>query len=100
MTLNISMRNWMLKASEIFLTGMFLKTEKSRLVIPGPISVLRPELPRRLKQTKAGKGAPDKDGGGLVGSAIRPRLGGLGVQFACQNARFGAVGSGKHWKRI
>src|SRR5467141_808155 len=47
--LNISTRNCALKFSDIFFTRKFLNTEKSRFVIPGPIKIFRPALPRRLK---------------------------------------------------
>src|SRR5882762_200253 len=43
-----SARNCTLKLSEILLMLLFLNTEKSRFVKPGPTSVLRPTLPRRL----------------------------------------------------
>src|SRR5215469_12612765 len=100
MMLNISTRNCMLKASEIFLMGMFLKTEKSRPAMPGPMTVFRPELPLRLKQTNGGRRAPEAVGGGFIGSVIvEPRFGGLGTQLAFQNSRVGAVGSAKHWVR-
>src|SRR3974377_1304285 len=88
MMLNISTRNWILKTSEIFFTGIFLKTEKSRLAIPGPMTLFRPELPLKLKHTSGGKVAPEAVIGGFIGSVIvAPRLGGFGVQFACQKAR-------------
>src|SRR5258708_4742145 len=78
--LNISMRNCTLKVSEIRLTGLFLKTEKSRLVTPGPITTLRPEFPRRLKHANG-------ESGGALGSLIGiPRLGGAASQFAFQKA--------------
>src|SRR5258708_37649460 len=99
MMLNISTRNCRLKPSDIFLMGMFLNTEKSRLAIPGPISVFLPELPLRLKQTSGGRGAPKAGGGGLLargglfGSVIGPRFGGFGSQLAFQKAKSGAVGS-------
>src|SRR5258708_5912363 len=83
--LNISARNCTLKFSEIFLMRLFLKTEKSRLVMPGPIKLLRPALPRRLKHCKEA---------GLIGPGA---LGGVGSQFALQNAGSGAVGTAKHW---
>jgi|ERR1700682_1257879 hypothetical protein len=44
-----SARNWMLKFSEIFLIALFLNMEKSRFTRPGPVNMLRPALPRRLK---------------------------------------------------
>src|SRR5580700_134539 len=47
--LNISMRNCTLKFSDILFTRKFLKTEKSRFVMPGPTRIFRPALPRRLK---------------------------------------------------
>src|SRR5882724_3570873 len=57
--LNISTRNWTLKFSEILRTLKFLNTEKSRLVMPGPIRMFLPALPRRLKHCgkTAGTGA-------------------------------------------
>src|SRR6266404_1740185 len=54
MMLNISTRNCTLKFSEIRLMLLFLKTEKSKLVMPGPIKMLRPALPRRLKHCRLG----------------------------------------------
>src|SRR6516162_11097900 len=101
MMLNISTRNCMLKASEIFLIGIFLNTEKSRPVMPGPMTVFRPEFPLRLKQTSAGRDAPEAVCGGFIGSVIvEPRLGGLGMQLAFQKSVVGAVGSAKHWVRM
>jgi hypothetical protein len=83
-TLKNSARNCTLKLSEIFLTGVFLNIEKSRFDVPGPISMLRPALPRRLKHWSepAGKGPPT--------------VGGAGSQFAAQKAGVGAVGTAKH----
>ena len=45
-----SARNCTLKLSEIFLTGKFLITEKSRLYNAGPMILLRPALPKRFEQ--------------------------------------------------
>src|SRR5580704_15256662 len=80
-----SARNCTLKDSEIFLIGLFLKTEKSSSVVPGPIKELRLALPRRLKHSSepVGKGPP--------------KVGGAGSQFAAQKAGFGAAGTVKHW---
>src|ERR1700737_4279452 len=47
--LNNSARNCTLKFSEIRVTELFLNTEKSRFASPGPVRILRPALPRRLK---------------------------------------------------
>src|SRR5579864_2878536 len=102
--LKISTRNCVLKLSEIFLKELFLNIEKSRFVRPGPYTTLRPEVPDRLKHANDGSQA----GGvlpklaatglpGLSGSNPYPRPGGAGSQFAFQNARFGAVGTAKHW---
>src|ERR1700686_4749582 len=44
-----SARNCTLKLSEILLTGLFLNSEKSKFERPGPVRMLRPELPLRLK---------------------------------------------------
>src|ERR1700730_15524165 len=44
-----SARNCTLKLSEILLIELFLNTEKSKFDVPGPVKILRPELPRRLK---------------------------------------------------
>src|SRR5580704_7112784 len=74
MILNISKRNWMLKSSEILVMRLFLNTEKSRLVTPGPIRTLRPELPRRLKQRRS------------PGPRGAPSVGGAGSQFASKKA--------------
>ena len=71
---------------------LFLKTEKSKAITPGPISVLRPCEPRRLKQ--ANGGSCDCDG--LVGFIAEPSLGGAGLQYVFQNAKSGAVGIEKH----
>src|ERR1700674_1286475 len=75
MMLNISIRNCTLKSSEILLIRLFLNTEKSRFVMPGPIKRLRPTFPRRLKHvgnvTKTG-GVGGFDGAGWA-------LGGLGL---------------------
>src|SRR4029077_15595880 len=48
-TLKNPARNCTLKFSEIRLIELFLNTEKSRFAVPGPIRMLRPALPRRLK---------------------------------------------------
>src|SRR5712664_2354755 len=55
-----SARNCTLKLSEIFLMWLFLTTEKSRFIKPGPTNVLRPTLPRRLKHcgNTAARGGP------------------------------------------
>src|ERR1700730_14965430 len=82
--LNISARNCTLKFSENTLICLFLNTEKSRSVVPGPIMILRPAFPRRLKHWSE------------LGSTGPPRLGGAGSQLADQNAVFGAVGMVKH----
>src|SRR6266404_4389732 len=81
MMLNISTRNCTLKFSEIRLMLLFLKTEKSKLVMPGPIKMLRPALPRRLKHCRLG------------GVAVRSPPCQL---FAVKNAASGAVGMAKH----
>src|ERR1700704_6799619 len=74
-----SARNCTLKLSEILLRLLFLTTEKSRFVKPGPINVLRPTLPRRLKHLRS----PDGSG--------PPKLGGAGSQLAAQKAGVGAT---------
>src|ERR1700681_1481033 len=81
-TLKNSALNCALKVSEILGTRLFLKTEKSKLTRPGPIKMLRPALPRKLKH--CGKGTP-----------VVP--GGTGSQLAVQKAIFGADGIAKHW---
>src|SRR5205807_1922338 len=57
-TLKNSARNWTLKFSEILRTEWFLNNEKSRFERPGPITVLRPRLPRRFAQVPAMPGLP------------------------------------------
>src|SRR6266446_1708030 len=52
--LKISARNCTLKFSGIRLMRLFLKMEKSRFVMPGPIKMFRPALPRRLKHCRLG----------------------------------------------
>src|ERR1700694_4175202 len=74
--LKTSARNCTLKDSDIFLTWLFLNTEKSRFIVPGPVRMLRPALPRRLKHWSEVASPP--------------------LQFACQKARLGAVGTAKH----
>lgn len=83
-TLKNSARNCTLKLSEIFFTGKFLNIEKSKFDVPGPMSMLRPALPRRLKHSSEpeGKGPPT--------------LGGAGSQFGVQKVALGAVGTTKH----
>ena len=77
MMLKISARNCTLKFSEMRLMRLFLKTEKSRFVMPGPIKMFRPALPRRLKHCRLVVSPP--------------------VQlFAVQKAALGAVGMAKH----
>src|SRR5258705_11976579 len=51
--LKISARNCTLKFSEIRLMWLFLKMEKSKLVMPGPVKIFRPALPRRLGQVRS-----------------------------------------------
>ena len=46
--LNISIRSCALNDSEIFAMGMFLNSDKSKAISPGPINELRPESPSRL----------------------------------------------------
>src|SRR5713101_9491263 len=89
MILNISTRNCTLKFSEILLMWLFLNTEKSRLLIPGPIMMFRPALPRRLKHC----GNVARTGGTPDGFWA---LGGAGLQFAVQKAMSGALGIAKH----
>src|SRR5882757_3499367 len=86
--LKISARNCTLKFSEIRLMRLFLKTEKSKFVIPGPIKMFRPALPRRLKHLRS------------PGGSGPPKVGGAGSQCAVQNAISGAVGTAKHWVLI
>src|SRR2546427_13222240 len=74
--LKISARNCTLKFSEILLMWLFLNTEKSKFVMPGPIKIFRPALPRRLKHGSELESPP--------------------TQFAVQKARSGAVGIGRH----
>src|ERR1700704_307890 len=78
-----SARNCTLKLSEILLMELFLTTEKSRFIKPGPINVLRPTLPRRLKHLRSPAGS------GL------PTVGGAGSQLAVQKAWLGAIGTVK-----
>ncbi len=51
--LKTSQRNYALNVSEIRWIGLFLNNEKSMSWRPGPISVLRPPLPRRFAQVPA-----------------------------------------------
>ena len=53
-TLKNSARNCTLKLSDILLIELFLNTEKSRFIRPGPERMFRPELPRRLKHCSGG----------------------------------------------
>ena len=48
--LNTSQRNCTLNVSEIRRIGLFLNNEKSRSLIPGPMIVFRPPLPKRFEQ--------------------------------------------------
>src|SRR5258708_1877240 len=97
--LKISMRNCTLKVSEIRFMRLFLNTEKSRLVLPGPIKMLRPALPRRLKHARGESHGTGGVGGLVVASPGIGvlRLGGAGSQLAVKNASLGAVGTAKHW---
>src|ERR1700686_4230156 len=72
--LNISTRNCTLKFSEILLIWLFLNTEKSKPVTPGPINMLRPEFPRRLKHARG-------ESGGAIGL---PKLRGTGSRVVSQ----------------
>src|ERR1700676_2358381 len=85
-TLKNSARNCTLKFSEILRMRLFLKIDTSRFVSPGPIRILRPALPRRLKHCgyETGTGLPDAS------------TYGVGLQFAVQKAILGAEGTVKH----
>src|SRR6266404_171355 len=48
-----SARNWILKFSPSFLMWLSLVKDRSMLINPGPMTVLRPRLPIRLKQLRA-----------------------------------------------
>src|SRR5207245_11490320 len=74
--LKISARNCTLKFSEILLMWLFLNTEKSKFVMPGPIKIFRPALPRRLKHCSELESPP--------------------THFDVRKARSGAVGIGRH----
>src|SRR6266404_9848955 len=76
--LKISARNCTLKFSEIRLMWLFLKMEKSKLVMPGPVKIFRPALPRRLGQVRSVTPSPPWQ------------------LFAAQKAASGAVGTAKH----
>src|ERR1700680_5266083 len=82
-----SARNCTVKFSEIRLIELFLNTEKSRFTIPGPVKILRPALPRRLKHC----------GYGTVTGLPFESLNGCGSQLAFQKSIFGADGIAKHW---
>ena len=84
--LKISARNCTLKFSEIRLIELFLNSEKSRFCNPGPVRILRPELPRRLKHCGYGTAT------GLPFESVN----GVGSQLAVQKAILGAVGTAKH----
>src|ERR1700730_3693650 len=83
-TLKASARNCTLKLSEILLIGLFLNTERSRLEVPGPIRMLRPLFPRRLKHASGERPDP------AIGP---PRVGGAGSQLFAQKVGSGAVGT-------
>src|SRR3984893_6982364 len=85
--LKTSARNCTLKDSDIFLTWLFLNTEKSRFIVPGPVRMLRPALPRRLKHC----------GYGTVTGLPAESVNGCGSQLAVQKAILGAEGMAKHW---
>src|SRR5205085_3706481 len=72
-TLKNSARNFTAKFSEILGILLFLTTEKSKFTSLGPITVLRPRLPRRFAQVPGIPGLPGSGGVGGVGL----RLGGL-----------------------
>src|ERR1700730_6703251 len=82
-----SARNCTVKFSEIRLIELFLNTEKSRFAVPGPIRMLRPALPRRLKHC----------GYGTVTGLPAESVNGCGSQLAVQKAILGAEGMAKHW---
>jgi len=86
--LKISARNCTLKLSEILFTTLFLNTERSRFEVPGPIRMLRPPLPRRLKHASGER---------LVPAIGPPSVGGAGSQLFDQKVGSGAVGTAKHW---
>src|SRR5258707_593214 len=86
MMLKNSARNCRLKSSEILRIFMFLYTEKSRFIKPGPINLFLPELPRRLKHRRSPEGSGP------------PKLGGAGSQFAVQKVISGAVGTVKQFE--
>src|SRR5713226_10133974 len=72
-TLKNSARNWTLKFSEMLRTGLFLKREKSKFDSPGPITALRPRLPRRFAQVPAMPGLPGSIGP-LVPGSRKPKV--------------------------
>src|SRR5882672_149937 len=83
-----SARNWTLKESEMRLMRLFLKIEKSRFTRPGPINVLRPKLPRRLRH--------------VLGSGTGCRVAGSVLMTLTQLAAMpgAAAGTAKHCVRI
>src|SRR6202049_2598626 len=68
-----SARNWALKFSEIRLTWLFLKTEKSSFDSPGPIRTLRPKLPRKFAQVPEMPGFPTMGGVAAGFGATNPK---------------------------
>src|ERR1700682_613647 len=85
--LKISARKCTMNDSDIRLTGLFLTTEKSRFIVPGPVKIFRPALPRRLKHC----------GYGTVTGLPSEPVNGCGSQLAVQKSIFGADGMAKHW---
>src|SRR5258708_31341690 len=85
-TLKNSARNCTLKFSEILLTRLFLKIEKSRFESPGPIRILRPELPLRLKHC----------GNGTLTGLPSDSAYVVGLQLAVQKTIFGAEATVNH----
>src|ERR1700730_6260869 len=84
--LKTSARNCTWKDSDILLTGMVLTNERSRFTVPGPVRMLRPALPRRLKHC----------GYGTVTGLPSESVNGCGSQLAVQKAILGADGTAKH----
>src|SRR5512137_1045172 len=81
-----SARNWTLKLSEIFGTLVSLITEKSISTNPGPMTVLRPRFPNRLKHVRGEAPAG-------IGIVVVSHPSGA---VALKNAAFGATALMKH----
>jgi hypothetical protein len=70
--LKTSTRNCALKVSDILLIRLFLNSDISKLISPGPVNWLRLELPRRFAQVPGMPGLPGSGGFAVGFGGLKP----------------------------